>query len=285
VSQKARIHSLDGVALQDAPGDVSRGMRSLRRRARLPLLLAAQAAAVVAVYRLGSRPPFDLPVDDVDAWVHAAPADALLAALRVVALAGAVWLFAVTAAYALARGLGVRSALRVLERATPHLVRRVVDHAVAASIVVGALAAPVQAATSPRSPVVVDVRNGRAHAGGSLTSLPPDARRTRDASARAVTAPPAPPPSPAPAPPLAPAPAPPPAPAFPANVVVQPGDNLWTIAADALARATARDRAGLDDAEIARYWRAVCDANATTVRSGDVGVIVPGEVIALPRVP
>jgi len=66
---------------------------------------------------------------------------------------------------------------------------------------------------------------------------------------------------------------------------VQPGDNLWTIATDALARATARDRAALDPAEIARYWRAVCDANAATVRSGNLDVIVPGEVIALPALP
>jgi hypothetical protein len=278
----ARERSHPG-ALRETPRDVFRHMRSFRRRARLPLLLAVEAAAVVAVHRLGSRPPFDLPLDDVDAWVHASPADALLAALRVTALAGAAWLFAVTAAYALARGLGIRSALGVLERATPHLVRRVVDHAVAASIVVGALAAPAHAAAKP-PPVVVDVRNGRAH-GGSLSSLPADIPRARTTPASSTTvatpAPPVPtlPPTAAPPAPAPPAPAPL---AAPTNVVVQAGDNLWTIAADALAHATARDRASLDDAEIARYWRAVCDANATTVRSGNLDVIVPGEVIALP---
>jgi len=261
-------------ALRDAPGDVFRDMRSLRRRARLPLLLAVEAAAVVAVHRLGSRPPFDLPLDDVDAWTRAAPADALLAALRVVALAGAAWVFAVTAAYALARGLGLRSALRVLERATPHLVRRVVDHAVAASIVVGSLAAPAQAASKPPAPVVVDVRNGRVHA-GSLSSLPPDFRR----------APAIPPPAATVATPPPPLPTAPPPTAVPASMVVQAGDNLWAIAADALARATGRDRAGLDDGEIARYWSAVCAANAATVQSGNVDVIVPGEVIALPPPP
>jgi hypothetical protein len=251
-------------------------MRCLLRHARLLVLLVAEAAAVVTVYRFGSRPPFDLPLDDLDPWVRAAPADALLAALRVVALAGAAWLFAVTATYALARGLGVRSALRVLERTTPHLVRRVVDHAVAASIVVGALAAPVHAASKP-APVVVDVRNGRAR-GGSLSSLPADIGPSRadPTSGPSVTGPSV----TGPSPPLP--TAPPPPSTLPASVVVQAGDNLWTIAADALARATARDRAGLDAAEIARYWRAVCDANATTVRSGNLDVIVPGEVITLP---
>jgi hypothetical protein len=243
------------------------------RLLRLLALLAAEAAAVLAVHRLGARPPFDLPLDDVDPWVRAAPTDALLAALRFVTLGAAAWLFAVTAAYALARGLGIGSVLGVVERATPHLIRRVVDHAVAASIVVGALAAPVHAAAQP-SPVVVDVRNGRQHPGGSLTSLPPDSRRTSDTPVRAaapgVTAPPIPLRLPG-APPGA-----------PTSVVVEAGDNLWTIAADALARATDRDRAAIDDAEIASYWRAVCDANAATVRSGSLDVIVPGEVIALP---
>jgi len=253
-------------------------MRSLLRHARLLVLLVAEAAAVVAVYRLGSRPPFDLPLDNFHPWARAAPVDALLAALRVVALVGAAWLFAVTAAYALARGLGVRSALRVLEHATPNLVRRVVDHAVAASIVVGALAAPVHAATKP-APVVIDVRNGRDH-GGSLSSLPADIRPSRAAPTATSVA------TPSPALPLpVPLPTTPPPPAQPASVVVQAGDNLWTIAADALARATARDRAGIADAEIARYWRAICDANATTVRSGNLDLIAPGEVIALPPLP
>jgi hypothetical protein len=271
--------------LRDAPADVSRDMRSRHcraRRLRLALLLAAESAAVVAAHRLGGRPPFDLPLDDVDPWVRAAPADALLAALRLATLGAAAWLFAVTAAYALARGLGIRSVLGILDHATPHLVRRVVDHAVAASIVVGALAAPVHAASSP-SPVVVDVRNGRQHESGSLTSLPPDSRRASHAPARAtlpgVTAPTLPVPAAPPTPRAVPAP-----PAAATSAVVQAGDDLWTIAADALARATMRDRAGLTDAEIARYWRAMCDANAATVRSGDLDVIVPGEVIALPPV-
>jgi hypothetical protein len=240
-------------------------------RLRLVLLLTVEAAAVVAVHRLGGRPPFDLPLDHVEPWVRAAPADALLAALRVATLGASAWLFAVTAVYALARGLGVPSLLGVLERATPRLIRRVVDPAVAASIVVGALAAPVHAASAP-SPAVVDVRNGRQHAGRPLTSLPVDPRRAGDAPAPVGA------PAVTPSTPLLPGTPP----AASTSVVVQPGDNLWTIAADALARATARDRAGLDDEEVARYWRAVCDANATTVRSGNLDVIVPGEVIALP---
>ena len=61
-----------------------------------------------------------------------------------------------------------------------------------------------------------------------------------------------------------------------------PGDNLWTLAADHLAAATGRARATLDDREIARLLGAVCDANRARVRSGNVSLIYPGEVIVLP---
>jgi nucleoid-associated protein YgaU len=66
--------------------------------------------------------------------------------------------------------------------------------------------------------------------------------------------------------------------------VVTPGDNLWDLSAAALARATARERVTLVDDEIARYWRTVCDVNRDTLRSGNVNVIYPGEIVALPPV-
>ena len=71
----------------------------------------------------------------------------------------------------------------------------------------------------------------------------------------------------------------------PSTVVAERGDNLWDLAAAALARATGRERAALDEGEIARYWSVVCDANRATVRSGDVNLIYPGEVLVLPSWP
>ena len=66
------------------------------------------------------------------------------------------------------------------------------------------------------------------------------------------------------------------------SVVVVPGDSLWGIAAAHLAATTTRPRAAISDAEIARYWVAVCDANRARVRSGNVNLIYPGELIVLP---
>jgi nucleoid-associated protein YgaU len=61
--------------------------------------------------------------------------------------------------------------------------------------------------------------------------------------------------------------------------LVVSGDNLWRIAAVELAR---RWGAPPDDHAIARYWRAVVDANRATLRSGDPNLIHPGELVVLP---
>jgi hypothetical protein len=66
--------------------------------------------------------------------------------------------------------------------------------------------------------------------------------------------------------------------------VVEPGDNLWALAATRLASATGRTRADVPDDEIARYWTAVCDGNRARLVSGDPSVIFPGEVVTLPPV-
>jgi hypothetical protein len=66
------------------------------------------------------------------------------------------------------------------------------------------------------------------------------------------------------------------------SVVVSPGDDLWSLSADALARATGRASDTLRDDEIGSYWIAVCDANRSSLRSGDVNVVYPGEVVVLP---
>ena len=61
------------------------------------------------------------------------------------------------------------------------------------------------------------------------------------------------------------------------QVVVSPGDNLWSLSADALALHSLADP---DTPTIARYWRLVVAGN--DVRSGDADIIVPGETINLP---
>jgi hypothetical protein len=63
------------------------------------------------------------------------------------------------------------------------------------------------------------------------------------------------------------------------------GDSLWTIARDHLAEVRGRRAAELSDREIAAYWVRVVAVNRGGVRSGDVDLIYPGEVVELPRVP
>jgi nucleoid-associated protein YgaU len=59
---------------------------------------------------------------------------------------------------------------------------------------------------------------------------------------------------------------------------VRSGDNLWTIARDALVA----EGSPAAERDIAQYWRRVIDANRATLRSGDPSLIFPGEVVALP---
>ncbi len=249
----------------------------LARRLRLVALLAAESAAVVAVHRLGARAPFDLPLTELEPWLRAAPADALAAALRLAALAVAWWLLAATALYAGACVVGgggngrvARTVRELSARVTPRAIRVAVDRALVTSIAVGAFLVPAGAravaADDPTPRVIVDVRDGRDP--GSITSLPAETPGV---------SPVAPPPLSAPLPPSA-------VVGTVQIVVVVEGDNLWSLSADAVARATGRPRGALDDDEIAPYWVTVCDANRPTLRSGDVNLIYPGEVVVLPPV-
>jgi hypothetical protein len=242
-------------------------MAFVRRFASLLVVVAGEAVAVAAVHRLGTRAPFNLPLDDIDPWLRAAPADALVAALRVVALALAGWLLVATVAYACASATSIPAAVRACEWATPRAIRRTIDRALAVSIVAGAVTGPASAhhagAVQDRPPPVsVDVRSGK-----SLGSLPTDWSPPVSVPNTPVVA-------------VVDRPREP----ITATVVVTPGDNLWELSAAALARATARERVTLADDEIARYWRNVCDVNRDTLRARDVNVIYPGEIVSLPPV-
>ena len=65
------------------------------------------------------------------------------------------------------------------------------------------------------------------------------------------------------------------------TVTVESGDNMWVLAERQLE--TVLGRAPTDQ-ELHVYWLAVVSANAETVRSGDVSLIYPGEVLTMPSV-
>jgi hypothetical protein len=74
----------------------------------------------------------------------------------------------------------------------------------------------------------------------------------------------------------------PPAGAAPTEHTVAPGEHLWGIAAASLAELTARPVASLRAEEIAPYWTRLCMLNAARLRSGNLDLVYPGEVVALP---
>jgi hypothetical protein len=234
--------------------------RRLSRLLGLAALVTTEIAVLVVLLRLGERAPFTIPFDHLDDWARATePADAVAALVRVLALGAAGWLLLTTLLYVAARTASVPGALRAVEWATLPAIRRVVDRAVVI-VAMGAFVTPAGAAT-------VDVRDGHS---GSATST-------------STTRAPAAPAAPATVAPVAVAPRAPAPPSTAAtSVVVSPGDNLWTIAAAQLAATSNRPRTALSDAEIARYWVAVCDANRARLRSRDLNLIHPGETILLP---
>jgi hypothetical protein len=241
-------------------------VHTVRRLVALVLLVALQVGAVVALARLGHRPPFAVAWGAFGDWLRSTdPVDAVAALVRVVALAATGWLLAVTLACALVdlaappttpRGLHAQ-----VRRATPRAIRRVVDRALLVAVVGIAAVPPAARAAAP------GVRDGRAAPTPVVQTLPTAA--TAPGTAIAANAP-----------------------AAPAagvslgatTVTAAPGDDLWRLAAARLAAATNRPRAALADAEIARYWLTVCAANRALVRSGDVNLVYPGEVLVLPAV-
>lgn len=262
--------------------------------AQVALALGAEAVAVYVLHRLGSVHGLAAPLDSVSTWFRTSPpGDVLAGAIRLVALGLAWWLLLVTVLGALARALGFARARRRLDRASPALVRRLLDRGLALSLAtgVGCVVAPVTASASerpaahgaPRSTVTPEpslppvVRDGRA-----LLSIP--SPRTPDASTtRAPITEPATPPLDVQVQPgtVVDAVGTPTAVAPTAHVVAR-GEHLWRIAAEHLARQWARDPRSLHASEIAPYWQQVCDANRATLASGDVNLIYAGETILLP---
>lgn len=208
-------------------------------------------------------------------WLaRTAPADALASATRLLAFGLAAWLLGSTALYAAAAAARAPRLLRTARGATLPGIQRVVDRALAVSVAMSLLGAGVAFASGPGpspTPVIVPA--------GGLPGLP------LPAPTPAPLPRPTPTPLAAPATGAAPAQAPnrPPdaTPAQSTHVVVA-GDNLWTIAAAALAHRLGESPADLADARIARYWELLVAVNRPHLRSRNPDLIYPGETISLP---
>jgi hypothetical protein len=194
--------------------------------------------------------------------------DLALAVAWFVAVTASAWLFVATGACLLALGFARPRLARRLAPTLPFGIRRLVEVAIVGScLAIPALPAP--ALGPPRvSAVVVD---DQPVVRAPETSMPTTLVPTTPA-----------PTTPAPA--ANPRPDPPPAAVttpseLPQHVVVRAGDSLWLIARASLTQVSGTRP---DDTDVARYWHAVIAANRSTLRSGDPGLIFPGEIIALP---
>jgi len=209
-------------------------------------------AEVALALMLWHRGPVDDPLrwsDPLD-WLRATTAEnALVEVGRVVLLALVAWMVVATALALAARLvdvlLGTTACIAAVSHVVPRFILGLVVTAMAAS-------APVLAQTRAPVPPVGPVRDGRVPS----TLLSPTAAALQ--------------PSPAPPAPTA---VPIAVPGARAHVVIA-GESLWSIG---------RDQVSADDAALFSYWRALCDANRATLRSGDLDVIYPGETVVLPE--
>ena len=209
---------------------------------------------------LGRIPELVVDWSDPAGWMTTAEPEAALAALaRLVGLAVIAWITVTTLLYAFSRVVGVESwRLRWLSVGP---IRRAVDTLLAGALVIGSLApGPALAAVEPPLSPLSDTTSLQAEpatpayipipAGGIATSPGGESDRSGEPDGAET------------------------------SVVVQVDDNLWEIAQSQLAA----DGADPTEADIARYWVRIIEANQHRLRSGDPDLIFPGEEILLPQI-
>lgn len=259
-------------------------MSALRRVLPLLGLLAAATAAVALLHALGDQPWARVETGEPSRWLAATPpVEALMAVLRLVGLALGWWLLATTTATATATLARAERLGRLVRPLTWAPARRAADRAVAAGVSVVLVASGVpswanEAAPPPPAlsePAAVD----RAPAGDGERDGPPDpgnadgppdpgnADGPADVGTPAATADPR------------------------SNDEsarthkVAVGESLWVIAAEDLAAHRGLPATELGEAAVAAHWRAVIEANADRLRSGDPDLVFPGEQLRLPALP
>lgn len=248
-------------------------MHARTARSRLVVLIALEAAAIPLLQGQGGT---GVDWSHLGDWITGtAPEDAVVAVVRLVALLLAAWLLATTTVYFLARLTRAPALVRATSWATLPAIRRLVDAAMAVTLVGSTVVGAYPAGAQVNPPPIVVELNSTTTTTAAHLYVPVPAGDRFVAPATTVTIPRS----------LAPPPAPSPSaiadPAARTHTVV-PGDNLWTIAAAELSRQTGRTPDHLAEVEIRNYWVAVITANRAHLRSGDPNLIYPGESIILP---
>jgi hypothetical protein len=267
----------------------------LRRTTSLAALVGFEAATLLALHHLGSYEVAAVEWGDLTNWLaETPPEDAIVAIVRMAAMALAWWLTASTVLYTIANAMRIPGLVRCVRWATFAPVRRMIEGALATTIVVGSTlgtAGVATAAPSSRNAVVVQLDEPEAGADHE----PPPVYEPRPAGDRArLGYQPTPADDPPPRPPSAAVPADSPSSTHPeppkdqipsvasSAYAVRLGDNLWTIAEQHLLQSAGRPGRELRIDEIRAYWLQIVEANEDRVRSGDPNLIVPDEHIELP---
>ena len=244
--------------------------------ARLVGLVAMEVAAIPLLRGSGDGAPAGIDWSHLGRWAtDTAPEDAVVAVVRLLGLGLAAWLLASTVLYLLARLTRVPALVRGASWATMPAVRRIVDAAVAASVLGGAVLGPHPAGAQVPAPppVVVELNttttSAPSHryipvpAGDRIAPVPTTARSAPTTTITTVLP--------------APTAATKPEPAGHVHTVVS-GDNLWTIAAAELSRQTGHAA----EADIRDYWLQIIESNRSRLLSGNPDLIYPGESILCP---
>lgn len=216
--------------------------------------VGVEAGAIAGAVWAGSIARYRVEWAHLWRWMGAAPPeDVVIGLVRWVVLVLAGWALASTVLFALAALTHNRLLIRGARAIAAPMVRGMVERALAVSlastVLVVARGAPVFAQTP--GPVV---RAAVPAATAVQSDVAPGPAQT-DASATSS-----------------------------GTCTVQSDDNLWTIAAAQMAKATGRPVEELRSADIAPYWRLVKEANVGRLQSGDPKLVFPGEEVLLPPV-
>lgn len=121
------------------------------------VLVLFEIVAVGGLHALGTRPSVQVDWANISRWLAATPADQIMISLVwLVALVLAWWTLGSTLLYLLTRVRGFRAGARIAERLAPSAIRRVIDRAVATTVVTSVLfgtAAPALASERPAPPI------------------------------------------------------------------------------------------------------------------------------------
>ena len=223
----------------------------IRRLGRSTVVLAAEAGALIALLAV---PAPAIEWADLAGWLdRVAPEDAVVALVRFVSIVTAAYLLASTGLYLLAQASRIPALVRGVARFTLPGIRRVVDGALAATIVIAptSLAFGASPAAAQAAPV-----SAHAYAPSPAGDTGPIYEPT-PAGGEAADAP-------------------------AATHVVRRGDSLWTIATEHLAATRGVSADAVPQLEVAEVWREIVSLNVSSLSSGDPNLIYPGETIQLP---